>query len=94
TLPRVVPGLELPDHEQERLKTEANRLGRPLPAPLRQAVAGTPERAAVVTTTPEPLPAALPAPEPAPLPDEQRQAMREEIKAGIARMVARMRLPK
>lgn len=87
----VVAGLEIPEHEIARLADEAAGLGRTLPEPLARARDGEPERALVLDGRPREM--ALPPPAPRDLPPERRAAIREEIRAGIATLVRRLRMP-
>lgn len=87
----VVAGLEIPDHEIARMADEAAELGRALPEPLARARDGEPERAIALDGRPREM--ALPPPPPREMSPSRRAAIREEVRAGIARLVGRLRMP-
>lgn len=91
TAPPVVEGLELPDREVARLLAEAEQTGR---AEVLTALLEGPRRAAVLDGKLRLDPLALPPGDGEPPTFEELAAFKDEVRAGVARLAALMRLPR
>jgi hypothetical protein len=86
----MIPGLEIPEWQAQKLIAAAAEAGRELPEGLRAAIEGRPERALVPGREEQ---AALPRPARPPLPPERREEIKAEIADGIAKLAEKMVMP-